>query len=281
VTTFDDRERSAADSEPRELFRFSRGSGDTEETWLHVNGTEPVTFNGETYDPTPGLRRGPIGQSQEDSSMQVEVSLPRHVCVAAEYIGGRSIAPINLTIYRQQIGLDDSEAKPIYDGETSSPVFEGSELTITCKRGESRFSERLGRVRCQQQCPWLLFDVFCGADPDRVTFNAKITDISDDLTVITVEEQDAPPGSDHLGSGSHYYQSGTVTFKGRKVSVISQDEDELTLQTPLVGAEDADIVGLIAGCDRTTTDCEDIHDNIERFGGFPLIPDRNPWKGVR
>jgi uncharacterized phage protein (TIGR02218 family) len=279
--TFDARERSVAESEPIEFYRFSRGSGDTEETWLHVNGTETLTLNGETYDPTPGLTRSAISQSPEDSSMQVTVTLPRDVCVATEYRGSRSIAPIMLVVWRAQRGLDDSEAKPIYTGETGSPVFEGSTLTLTCKREESRWSERLGRVRCQRACPHMLFDQFCGADPDAVTFSAKITAINDTLDVITVEEQDAPPGSDHLDAGSHYYNSGTVKRAGRHVFVIAQDEGELKLQTPLLDAVEGDIVRLTAGCNRQASDCADIHSNIERFGGFELIPDRNPWRGVR
>jgi hypothetical protein len=279
--TFDARERSVAASEPVEFYRFSRGTGDTEETWLHVNGTEELTLNGELYSPTPGLKRTAISQTAEDSSMQTEVTLPRDVCLAGEYRGSRSPAPIMLVIWRAQRGLDDSEAKPIYTGETGAPVFEGSTLTLTCRREESRWSERLGRVRCQRACPHMLFDAFCGADPDAVTFTAKITAINDALDVLTVEEQDAPPGSEHLAAESQYFQTGSVTRNGRKVFIASQVADEITLLTPLLDAAEGDTIKLTAGCNRQPGDCADIHNNIERYGGFPLIPDRNPWKGVR
>lgn len=277
--TYDDRERSVVGSEPVEFYRFSRGSGDTEETWLHVNAPNTLTLNGEAYTPTPGLTRSSISQSSEDSSMQVEVTLPRDVCIAAEFSGSRSPAPILLVIYRAQRGLADSEAKPIYTGEAGGPLFEGSTLTLTCKREESRWGQNLGRVHCQRGCPFMLFEGLCGADPDPVTFTARITAINAALDVLTIEETDAPAGSTHLDVGSDYYLAGVVDRFGRKGFVVKQVADELTLQTPMLDAVVGDFVRVTAGCDRQPTGCNK-HNNIERYGGFILIPVRNPWEGV-
>jgi hypothetical protein len=280
VTTYATRETSVADGAPIEFYRFVRGSGDTEELWLHVDAPDTQALNSEAYTPTPGLARTRLAQSGEESSMQVTVTLPRDVCLADEFRGSRSPAPIRLTIYRTHRGLDDSEAKQIFVGEASGATFEGSTLTVTCRREESTWGRSVPRIPCQRLCPHVLYDPFCGADPDAVTCTARILTITAALDVLTVEELDAPPGSTHLAAEATYYRAGVVDRFGRKAFIIQQDADALTLQTPLLDAVVGDLVSLTAGCNRQPSDCAGVHDNIGRYGGYPLIPDRNPWKGV-
>lgn len=279
--TYSAREQSVAAGAPIEFFRWSRGSGETAETWLHVASDRNRTFNGELYTATPALQRSNLEQSGEAGTMQSEVTLPGDVVIAAEFRGSQSPAPVLLTIYRTHEGLDDAEAKPIYTGEVSSAEFEASTLKLTHMRTEARWGEGLVRIHCERTCPFMLFGTLCGADPDAVTFSARIATISEDLTVLTVEEQDAPPGSTHLDAGSGYYARGSATRFGHRAFVTKQDGDELTLQTPVKDAAEGDIITLTAGCNRRSDDCEDVHNNLDRFGGFELIPDRSPWKGVR
>jgi hypothetical protein len=276
MTTYEDRERSVADSEPLELYKFTRTTGAVVEAWLYANCESDVVFNSETYTGTAGLHRGDIQQNGEDTTMQVDVDIPRICCVTDELRGTLSPSPIHMTIYRWQRGLADGESATLFNGEIASALFEGSFCKIVGTSEEAAWSDSTGRVFCQRTCPHMLFDAFCGADASRVTFSGTITDISVDLLTITVVENDSP--DDHVGSGSTFYNAGVVNFLGRKVFVVQQVDDVLTLQTPLLGAVVGDSVQLIAGCNRHTTDCLDVHDNIERFGGFALMPDRSPWQ---
>ena len=125
MTTYADREASRAASSPVELYRFSRTVGSAVATWRYVNGPDVVTFNDEIYSPIPGLHRGSLSQTAEASTMQLEIELPRTTALAIELSGIPTPAPIELTLYRAQLGLADSEAKPIYVGEVHNVLFEG------------------------------------------------------------------------------------------------------------------------------------------------------------
>jgi hypothetical protein len=124
----------------------------------------------------------------------------------------------------------------------------------------------------------MLYDSFCGADPSRVTFNVRITAISADAETITVDELDSL--TDHLGSDSTFYVAGFIRREGRHYFITGQAGHVLTLQTPMTGAAVDDWFPATAGCNRQTSDCTAVHDNIERFGGFPLIPVVSPWAGL-
>lgn len=277
MTTYADRELSRADSQPVECFKFTRVRGDITDVWLYTNDQVPRRFKDELYAACAGIHRGAIEQHAEDRSMQIELTIPRTLCLADELKGRVSPAPILVTVWRLQRGLSDDEAKPIYHGECSNPVYEGSLVTITCLSEESAWSQTLGRVFAQRTCPHMLFDDFCGAVRKRVTFTGKITALSDDLMTMTVTESSPV---DHLASDSHYYVAGFVNAGGRYVFVTGQAGAALTLQTPAVDAIVGDTIQLTAGCDRSQADCLNVHDNIDRFGGFPLMPTRSPWTRV-
>ncbi len=279
MTTYAEREQSVADSEPIELYKFTRTTGELVEQWLYANSESNVTFNDEVYTGTPGLRRGDIQQNGEDISMQVEVDIPRLCCITDQLKGTTTPTPIHMQIFRVQRGLADSEYASLFNGEIAGCVFEGSICKVTGTSEEAAWSDSLGRLYCQRLCPHMLFDEFCGADPDAVTFQYKITDIDAARITITVESVDDP--DDHLGMGATYFIGGVVERFGRRFFISQQAEDVLTLQTPL--PEDAavdDTLKLTAGCNRQTTDCKDVHNNIARYGGFAKMPERSPWSGV-
>lgn len=283
MTTYAERESSVSDSQPIELYQFSRDDGDVSEEWLYANSEAHVTFGDKIYSATAGIHRSTIQQNGESTAMQVTIDLPRLACVTDALSGPRSPAPIKLTLYRWQRGLGAMEFAIIYQGEITGSVFEGSMVQLTCVAEESAWSDGLCRTFCQRSCPFMLYDHQCGADKTARTHDLKITAISMDLLTVTVDDAadtDDPDGGDRLVAMSHYFVNGFMTHLGREIFITGQDGHDLTLQTPLLDAVVDDIVKGTAGCDRTMTDCDETHENGDRFGGFQKIPDRSPWQGV-
>lgn len=279
MTTYAEQETSVEASAPLELYQFIRIDSPTQTTkWCYANNESDVTFGGDLYEGTPGIKRSNITQNNEDTTMQLTVDLPRSACVTDELIGLISPTPIRFNIFRLQRGVADSDFATIFSGEISGSVFEGSLCTISGTTEETQWNNTMVRLTCQRSCPHMLYDDFCGADQDAATFALTITDISDDLQTITVGEPTTDV--DHLTAGSHFYKTGFVTYQGRNVFVIDQNTNVLTLQTPLLGAVAGDSLTGTAGCNRTTADCIALHDNIQRYGGFTLIPIVSPWAGL-
>jgi hypothetical protein len=280
MTTYAEREESANDSEPIELYRFWRTVNGLTEVWPLANGEVEVTFGEDVFAPIPGIHRGEIHQSSENSSMQLDIELPRIACFTDQLKAATSPAPIFLEIIRQQRGLADTEYATIFQGELSGIVFERGLVKITCTCEEGAWNDALGRVFTERKCPHMFGDEFCGKDLTEVTFTSKITNIDATRKVITVEEL-PDLGAGHLDMASTYYRGGVLDWQGFKFFITAQDADEVTLQLPLPSlAADEDLITLQAGCDRSSENCVD-HDNIERFGGFKLLPERSPWEGVR
>ena len=58
--------------------------------------------------------------------------------------------------------------------------------------------------------------------------------------------------------------------------ILSVTGDTLTLGGLLRDLEAAMVVSVIFGCNHQQTDCGDLHNNIQNFGGCPWIPVKNP-----
>lgn len=282
MTTYADREASVADSEPVELYEFSRVADAVTQYWRYANTEAHVVFGGETFSATPGLKRGPIEQSGEDVTMQVEVDIPRLVCLTDELHGTISPAPIRLRILRWQRGLAETEVASLFNGEISGAVFEESMVHITGTSEEAAWGDALVRTPQQRLCPHMLYDTLCGADKDAATATFKITAISDDRLTVTVDGSDPDFDPTWIAAGAHRYVGGVLDRFGYRRYIIGQSAADLMLQIPLMAdLVVGDLVAVTAGCDRSTTDCNDIHGNLPRFGGFPLMPDRSPWSNIQ
>lgn len=277
MTTYSDRELSVRDSQPLELYRFQRNDGADTVSWFYANNRVDVLFNGDLYSALPGIDRSNIQQNGEDTTMTVTVKIPRTADVTDELKGAISPSPITFTIFRKQRGLADTEFAAIFSGEVGGGVFEDSTCTITGTSEEAAWSDGLTRVYANRGCPHMLYDTFCGADPTIKTFTVTITAISGDGLTITVDEVDSP--IDNLGSDSTFYQNGFVNYYGRFYFIAQQSGHDLTLQQPLAGASVDDTFPATAGCNRQPDGCIS-HDNIDRFGGFQLMPIANPWDGL-
>jgi hypothetical protein len=74
------------------------------------------------------------------------------------------------------------------------------------------------------------------------------------------------------------YRAGVLVHEGIRYFIVRQSFNTLYLQTPLPAtAAVEDEITLIAGCNRTMADCHSLHNNLPRFGGFPIMPERDPW----
>jgi uncharacterized phage protein (TIGR02218 family) len=54
---------------------------------------------------------------------------------------------------------------------------------------------------------------------------------------------------------------------------------DLTLTQPFQGIAVDDEVTVSPGCDHTMATCDEVYDNLPNYGGFPFIPQKNPFGG--
>src|SRR3954471_24587328 len=97
--TYATAETSQFSASTYELYKFARGVT----TWLKTNHEVAVSYLGDSYTPTI-IGRGALVQNNEDSSSQVEITLPRDDDFVAQFIAATAPAPVSLTIYRNHTG---------------------------------------------------------------------------------------------------------------------------------------------------------------------------------
>jgi len=61
--------------------------------------------------------------------------------------------------------------------------------------------------------------------------------------------------------------------------ITGHNSDVITLSAVPPGLAVGNAITLYSGCDRTLATCHSKFGNSENFGGFPLIPTKNPFGG--
>jgi uncharacterized phage protein (TIGR02218 family) len=264
--TFDARETSRDGASWIEYLEFVRGA----QIWRYTSERTDVTFQGNTYYAKPGIRRGPIEQSNEDVSMQLRITFPRTALLAAEFMGTPVPAPILVTLWRNHRGEADGEALPIWIGEVSVARFTGSELEMLCTTEEAALGGQLGRMLFTRTCANMLYDGLCAVPMVDHTFNASVSAVAGGGSVITVT------GPGDLGSSPSHYVRGTLVAGGIPSLILAEDAPgEFTLQVALGDVAVSDTVQIRHGCDRTHAVCISLFDNGDRFQGYEMIPLRD------
>jgi uncharacterized phage protein (TIGR02218 family) len=261
--SFEERELSRDRANPIEFLQFQRAG----RIWRYTTAEANTALDGNTYTALAGLERGAIQQSDEDVSMQVEITLPRTATLCQEFIGAPHADPITLVIKRNHRGEADSEAITIWTGEVAAASFLGSIVKLLCTTEEAAFGGDIGRILYTRDCANMLYDELCGVDAADHTFGATVVALSDDLLTITVED----PAD--LGASPSHYKGGYLTWADGRAFILDETAAGVfVLQTPARGVVVGDLVSITRGCDRSHATCAALFDNADRFQGYELIP---------
>ena len=273
--TYDARETSVRNGAPYEMYQFLRGGT----YYLSTSADEAVSTASQTFQPAL-ISRGPISRG-EDRKTPLEVTVPRDHAVAELLdASGVPIDPIALTIYRNHFGESVSAKVTIFVGQVMSAKWQGPNVVLSCETAEALLDRPGLRIPVQRTCPWMLYDSHCGVASGFFLFASTVTDVAG--PIVTVDGLSAEAGADKtrfLGGFIKYsHPSGSSAFGG---SIIAQNgSDQITLALPNADLAVGDSIQVYPGCDRAVTTCETRFSNKERFGGFPGLPVRNPFKGA-
>lgn len=274
--SFDTREISIDDASAIEYLLFTRGV----QAWRYTSELSDVSFQGSTFKAMSGISRGTIEQSNEDTSAQLLITLPRVASIASQFIGVQIPQPIDITLYRNHRGESDGEAATIWVGEVTSARFVGSNLELLCSTIMASFDNPLGRILFSRDCQNMLYDDLCRVDPLDHEYDAEVTVIDVTGTLVTVIASGTPSVPD-LGSTPSHYARGWLEWNGIRSTIREETAaGEFVLQIPLPGIVVTDTVKIRRGCDRTHGMCNSVFNNGDRFQGYELIPLRDVNKRI-
>ena len=255
---------SIHDGEPIELYEFVRG---VDVTRMNT-GAQDIVDGPFVYRSSP-VRRSKTRQGEDPHKDSIKLTLPRGDNFAREYVAEVFEQTTTLTIRRMHRSMTPSEAVVVWKGRIVDTEATGETITITC---ESVFTSlrRLGlRERFETICRLRLYGERCKANQPSYRVDAEISH-HDNYTVLSM-----------MGIGGHengWFTGGVLEYAGLRRFIIRHEADVVVLSRRFFSIVAGVEVALYPGCDKSLDTCRNKFDNVDNFGGFPWIPNKDPFR---
>lgn len=244
---------------PIELYKFKRGN----QTWLLNTSKKIVTYNGENYQPDY-VKRDNLRSTASLGRQQISVTIKAKHALAGSYIGGMPTRATTLTIFRQHIG--EAEVGTVWAGRITSIEFAGDEATVKCDPLSTAL-KRIGlHATYQVLCRHVHYGPMCRAIDNQIAGSV----VSINGLKVTVNIGGTP--------ADNFFSGGTLRNTDDAWLIVEQLGSVLTLASPPLSLPSGSAVTLSAGCDHTpgAGGCAKFN-NLDNYGGFPFMPNRNPF----
>lgn len=264
---------SLASGSPVELYRFE-GPG---RVYTYTSHFEDVVYANETYQATE-LERASIRSVTDDDPPTATIRVPFDTPFVSDYAFANPPAWATVTIRRYHLGSGPSLGVTYFTGDVTEIRLNGRVAEIEALVVAHRFEEPLPNVRWQRRCNHELFGPRCKvlAINFRVP-SSSVVSIDSTGTEITVLTVDGIPALDGASTPADYLANGTITrLSDGETRLIKSNgglsNAVLTISRPFPALDVLDQVIIAAGCDLAVTTCHAKFDNVENFGGHPVIP---------
>lgn len=233
----------------------------------------------------------PATGSQKDLTLTLPID---HAFVSRYMQQGIPPSKIAVTIYRQN---DDLSTEQRFSGEVDGVSFddECTEATFRIVSSMSRIALRtIPSIVVGRSCAHTLFEGMCGngitrdgTNPDGVVYKCTTTVLFADGRDVKVDLTNVPAAYVrraqwcvlgelvHTASGERRTISGQADLNPGTGTVTY-----LSLHVPIVEMRSGDSVDIYPGCDhdlRGDYGCNLMFGNRQNFGGFPMLPDKDPF----
>lgn len=264
--TYDLREESLQSGEPIELYQFTYG----ENSYHYTSAKDAVEQMVHTWQPA-FLKRDSVDFSAEKGRNNLKIETNRQMAIADLY---RIMPPsemILFTLYR--FHANDQEVVVIWSGRLLNVEFESSKATLVCEPITTSLKRTGLRRLYQRQCPHLLYGDSCKVNKADFSITTNLSAISG--TVLN---------SASFGLyADQYFAGGYIEFHWNGVTerrfITEHTGAKITINIPLMELAVGSAITAFAGCDHAKETCHTRFNNVLNYGGFPYIPQKNPFGG--
>lgn len=269
MSSFNALETSLESSRPIELYELSIGNVN----YRYTSGEDTITVGTQIYLPL-AIGRNQVEQGSDQANRTLLITMPANNEFAARYVGLVPGDRAFVNIYRYQ--RDESPAFStqvlIFKGLVQSVRFseDGTVAEVAVRSIETALNRIVPRFTYMGMCNHFLFDAGCKVNPALFNHVGTVTAVNgNDVTVAGL----AASGYDVVGG----YARPTTVQDFRMV--LAQSGDTVTLLLPFADSVLGGDLQLFAGCDHIVDgDCALVFDNVENFGGFGFVPNKNPFQ---
>jgi len=260
---FNDDEKSAASGQPVELFKFTG----TFNTWYLTSSAVDFINTEATWISEFIERKSIAYASQEEQSVALSITLPFDHPMVTQYAFLES--PPRLMCEVQRVHpLNPNDTVLQWTGEVISWQIEGRTANLTVPTLFNYvFRNPCPAVKYQAPCNHVLYDERCGVAD---------TAFRSDQTVLSISGTDIVLDANPFADGD--CDAGEIfTASGERRMIIGNTGTSFQISSPFSNLSVNDTVTIRQGCNHTFTTCKNKFNNGDNFGGFPFVPNRNPY----
>jgi len=282
--TYVAKEQGLYTGNPQELYYFTWGDTPTEYFYSSTDETE--SYGGDSYVPYP-IQRSSLGLGSDVLTLTVPIDCP--VVAALQYQ-----LKLDLTIYREH--RNDAATVVIWKGRVRGVRYLGNIAELECWTLLKLLELPMPQYIFQVGCNWQVYSDRCGLDPadndvEGHALTTSITVDSIDGSKVISEDLDIDSGAYSESMYDEYFTGGYIEWTDgdgelHRRFIVESDcrsgvDSYIKILTPFpsgfVATESADV---ITGCHRNKGHCHTkfATSNLVNYGGFPWIPNRNPFE---
>lgn len=265
--TFDAREDADLGGAPLQLFDFWRQSVH----WCYTTADRPITWQNQVYVPA-AISMDPIQATPEIRQHTRTIEAPGSIPVAQQFRLSPPSDPVYLRVWGMHFG--DADAEVEWTGRVTQGKWSGSKVSMSADPIYASFRVLGLRLRWCRQCPYALYGIGCGVDPEAHKVEATLT-AATGVTLQAVAFQSLPDG--RLAGGYIAWSNADGIVDRRTIEAHTGSSITIDAGGPDFAAGLR--VNAYPGCNKTTTDCA-YFNNLPNSGAAPDIPDESPTDGT-
>lgn len=270
MTVYTDTEASPHDGAPVEGYTFTG----TFQTYRYTSADQNETIGGFVYTAIPIERDVVRSGTQNDDSLDLELTLPANIQMVLDYAYSVSPPDLVLEIFRYHRGTNPAtDWAKIWKGPVTGFSVSGEEAKIQVPSIFSiALSAEVPSVYSHNPCNHVLYDSRCGVAKDALTQKiTTVTAIVDENTITVADD----------GFADNYLRAGEIInlTRGERRMITDNVADDISFAFPFYDIQVGDSIELLVGCDHVYSTCKTKFNNGPKFTGFPFTPGDNPFQG--
>jgi len=271
MTNYTDKEYSPTSGLPIEGFEFAAPNN---VFYRYTSSEVDRTINGLAFTTIAIERSAVKSGTHEDDNLDLQISMPVSTPLIQKYAFNVAPPSLTLTLYRYHLGTSSATDWIIlWKGQVTSFTVAGRVATLRVPGVFASFlSGTIPNRFYQAQCGHVLFDSRCKVNVALSQSTTTVASITDDRTIVVVNDGFA----DGICIAGEMINN--VTLERR--TVVNNVANVITLAYPFSTITVSDSVELRAGCLHSAAYCKNTFNNIVNFGGFPYIPNNNPFREI-
>lgn len=281
--TYQTQEASVQSGSPVFLFLFVQGVL----TWRYTSAAVSVSHLGQLWAPT-SISPGAVTQSADMVKDVLSLKFPRDHEFASQFLGYSPDQVTTVTVFRGHLNDPSGQFIAYWKGRVSSFKATGETISVECEPIFTSLRRPGLRARWQRTCRYALYHRGCGLDPEQFGSDGTCTS-ADGVNIVVPEAAALTPG--WLVGGMVKTPDGVLRYivnhAGANIKLIRPVD---SLLKAVNGGSGYGLgygnfyggvvpVRLYPGCDHTLLTCKTKFNNLDRYGGFPWIPTKNPMGG--